>query len=976
MENLEHRNLLTAAVLTYNSISDGSFEAPALASNTWQVPVTQGSSPWQFSGLAGISTNASNFTNGCPNAPSGSQVALIKDNGSISQTVYLLPGVYSVSFLAVQRVNYQTQNQVLQVKIDGTPVGLPITPAGLIPPNNTIVYTAYQTPGFTVTATATGTHVLAFQGLAPTTADSTAFIDEVAIVPMDDSISDGGFEQPALPSNAYQTDASGTAWTFTGTAGVARNGSDFVTNWTVAQNAPAGWQVGYIQEYGKMSQTVFLDAGTYEIALLAAQRQLYQTHYQEIQVKVDGLPYGIINPVNILYGSYYSSTFAVAAGPHTIEFDGLDPLGNDNTAFIDQVTIFPNAVNDSSFETPALNGGASQAAPGGLPWQFTGTAGVAHNGSAITQGNPVAPDGTQVAYIQNTGGMSQSVALEAGSYNISFLAAQGAKNSTYSQQIKVLIDNTQIGLITPVSASYGLYETANFTVTTGPHNLQFLGLNPQGGNNTVLMDEVLITASQDVIIDGGFEAPALGGQNYQAAPNGTPWQFAGSAGITANGSALTFGSSRAPQGAQAGFIMNNGSMSYSVYLDAETYNLSFLADQRATYQTQAQQIQVWVDNTVVALITPSSTNYYPYQTSNFTVASGVHVIKFVGMTPASGESTAFIDQVALSTMEDSFSGGSFEAPVLAANTWQVAPSGSAWQFTGLAGVSTNNSNFTSSNSLAPAGVQVAFIKDQSSMSQTVYFDAGAYNISFLAAQRLNHQTQSQQIQVWVDNTIVGTITPTNTTASPYYVLYETPSFRVTAGPHNVQLVGTSPFTADSTAFIDDATISMGGGISDGSFEDLVLPVNTYQYAPSGTAWQFSAAAGISTNKSHFTDNNPNAPDGYQVAFIQGTATMSQSVDMDAGLYNLSFMAAQRGGSNQSSYLSLAILVDGVQVGTATPAANSSSTAASILYGLYQTTSFTVTAGVHVITFVGLNPSGGDNTAFIDEVQLTTANILG
>ncbi len=45
--------------------------------------------------------------------------------------------------------------------------------------------------------------------------------------------------------------------------------------------------------------------------------------------------------------------------------------------------------------------------------------------------------------------------------------------------------------------------------------------------------------------------------------------------------------------------------------------------------------------------------------------------------------------------------------------------------------------------------------------------------------------------------------------------------------------------------------------------------------------------------------------------------MSQSVDLAAGVYNLSFMAAQR-DKYQSQYESLEILVDGRQVGTATP----------------------------------------------------------
>ena len=93
MESLESRKLLTVTTLTLNSISDGSFEAPALAAEAYQIAPS--SSPWQFSGIAGVSTNASGFTTGNPNAPSGTQVAFLKDTASISQTVYLEAGVYN-----------------------------------------------------------------------------------------------------------------------------------------------------------------------------------------------------------------------------------------------------------------------------------------------------------------------------------------------------------------------------------------------------------------------------------------------------------------------------------------------------------------------------------------------------------------------------------------------------------------------------------------------------------------------------------------------------------------------------------------------------------------------------------------------------------------------------------------------------------------------------------------------------------------
>src|SRR5262249_3497000 len=106
--------------------------------------------------------------------------------------------------------------------------------------------------------------------------------------------------------------------------------------------------------------------------------------------------------------------------------------------------------------------------------------------------------------------------------------------------------------------------------------------------------------------------------------------------------------------------------------------------------------------------------------------------------------------------------------------------------------------------------------------------------------------------------------------------------------------------------------------------------------------------------------NPNAPEGTQVAFLQTTGSFSQAVTLAAGTYQLTFQAAQRAIS-QASAQTFQVLVDGVVVGTFTPAGTS--------YGAFTTNAFTGAAGAHTIQFVGLNPRGGDNTAFIDNVQL-------
>ena len=60
-----------------------------------------------------------------------------------------------------------------------------------------------------------------------------------------------------------------------------------------------------------------------------------------------------------------------------------------------------------------------------------------------------------------------------------------------------------------------------------------------------------------------------------------------------------------------------------------------------------------------------------------------------------------------------------------------------------------------------------------------------------------------------------------------------------------------------------------------------------------------------------------------------------------------------------------MLVDGIAVGTfVTP--NTS-------YHQFTTPAFTVAAGTHTITFQGLDTAGGDNSVFIDAVQVILAS---
>ncbi len=302
----------------------------------------------------------------------------------------------------------------------------------------------------------------------------------------------------------------------------------------------------------------------------------------------------------------------------------------------------------------------------------------------------------------------------------------------------------------------------------------------------------------------------------------------------------------------------------------------------------------------------------------------------------------------------------FEQVVVGQGNYRYDPSGSSWSFTG-AGISGNNSAFTAGNPPAPEGVQVAFLQQKGSFSQSVAgWTAGTYVLSLDAAQRANYQASKQNFSVAIDGTVVGTFTPSGTS----YQTYTTAPFMVSAGSHTITLQGLDSAGGDNTAFVDAMAAATAPAVSigDPGFEQVVVGQGNFRYDPSGSSWTFTGGAGISGNNSAFTAGNPPAPEGVQVAFLQGKGFFSQSVaGWTAGTYVLSLDAAQR-ANYQASKQNFSVAIDGTVVGTFTPSGTS--------YQTYATAPFTVSTGSHTITLQGLDSAGGDNTAFVDAVYLS------
>ena len=319
----------------------------------------------------------------------------------------------------------------------------------------------------------------------------------------------------------------------------------------------------------------------------------------------------------------------------------------------------------------------------------------------------------------------------------------------------------------------------------------------------------------------------------------------------------------------------------------------------------------------------------------------------------------------------------FETP--ATTTYVYAPADAGWSFSAQsgnngAGLSANGSLFTSGSAGAPEGRQLAFLQGTGTFSQVLSgLSPGAtYHLLFAAAQRASGASWNTAGQTWkvtLDGSTIATCAPGQ--AATAFVTY-TATFTATAASHTLAFVGTNTRGGDNTVFLDDVRLVRATSVAvpNAGFESPATA--TFAYSPAGASWSFSAqsgnnGSGLARNASLFTSANPVAPEGVQVAFLQGAATIAQTLTgLVPGMrYHLLFSSAQRatyvnGGQTWN------VTLDGATIASFRPGAS------PVAYTGYAA-SFTATAATHALALAGTNAYGGDNTAFFDDVRLVPAS---
>jgi hypothetical protein len=321
-------------------------------------------------------------------------------------------------------------------------------------------------------------HVIKFQGVddIPPGGDQMALIDRVKIAPTGFKFGNLSFDATTLGSPYWEyingtNSADGAPWTFSGLTGLSSYNGAFHGS----QAAIEGTQYAFIQggSASTIAQTLtFPVGGNYTIDLLAAQRTGFAQLPEDFEVYVDDVPKMLITPTNGNWQSFYTPSFTVTAGAHTIKFQGVDSKGGDNSVLIDSVFI-GLALSNASFEAPAV--ADYQPDPAYVDptqkWNFSGLTGVAANGGTIAAQSTFS--GKQYAFVQGgpTAIFTQDIPLVDGvSYQISFNMEQRVSTGptrVNNEDFNVYVDAKQVAHADPTNGNWQGLLTDSFTPQAG-----------------------------------------------------------------------------------------------------------------------------------------------------------------------------------------------------------------------------------------------------------------------------------------------------------------------------------------------------------------------------------------------------------------------------------------------------------------------------------------------------------------------------
>ena len=200
-----------------------------------------------------------------------------------------------------------------------------------------------------------------------------------------------------------------------------------------------------------------------------------------------------------------AGTLALAGGTAATDFFTIES----GALKLAPATAGSVAIPNAGFESPAYDPQDWSYEPEGTEWTFSSSGGTASNDTPWVG---TAPEGVQVAFLQNNGTMSTDVTASAdGHYQLSFLAAN--RPSYPATGLVITLDGVRLAVYQPGEIGRGgdfnRFELPAVRITAGTHTLAFEGLQ-NGADSDTLIDDIRFTAAEAGALPGGTSLALTG----------------------------------------------------------------------------------------------------------------------------------------------------------------------------------------------------------------------------------------------------------------------------------------------------------------------------------------------------------------------------------------------------------------------------------------------------------------------------------
>ena len=297
----------------------------------------------------------------------------------------------------------------------------------------------------------------------------------------------------------FNQNGSGGQLTLTGSTGLQKTGDG-----TLVLNLPTAYSGSTIIQGGTLSfasaglgagGNLVFQGGT--LAYLAGNTDdiSARIHHSQSPISID------TGGNNVLFATPLSSDNSAGLtklGSGTLSLAGGAPnlsgpvIVASGTLKLDSGTTGAVTITNNGFESPAYAAGGWSYNPTNTGWNFISSSGTAANGSPWVNS---APEGVQVAFIQNAGSMSSSINVAvAGAYVLSFQAAN--RPGYVSSGLVISLDNKTLLTLSPGQIGQGgdfnRFQCPAISLTAGNHSLVFQGVQ-NGSDSDTIIDAVSLT---------------------------------------------------------------------------------------------------------------------------------------------------------------------------------------------------------------------------------------------------------------------------------------------------------------------------------------------------------------------------------------------------------------------------------------------------------------------------------------------------